>query len=187
MNEYFQTSLQGNDRYAWTLTTRLGDMIAEVEKRYGPRDLSWTVLGIEFTPTGPNLWYPGDRKHIAIQLCSNALQDWGLACYQLAHESVHLLSPTGQKIAPVLEEGLATVFSEDYVWQNFQRAGLTNGSLYVEPAALVRKLLSIAPDAIPRLRAIQPSFTEMNEATFAEAGLDAPQSLITELLAPFYS
>jgi len=185
-DDHFQTTtLPGNSGYAWTLTTRLGDMIAEVEKRYGQRDQSWTVLGIEFSPNGPQIWYPGNRKHIAIQLAPNALQDTVLACYQLAHESVHLLAPTGGMGAPVIEEGLATVFSEDYVLQKFLSRGHTSMSSYIEAAALVRELLSIAPDAIPRLRSIQPAFTEMTNATFVEAGLVVPESLVAQLLSPF--
>lgn len=185
-DDHFQaTTLPSNDGYTWTLTTRLGDMIAEVEKRYGQRDQSWTVLGIEFSPKGPQIWYPGNRKHVAIQLAPNALQDTVLACYQLAHESVHLLAPTGRKAAPVIEEGLATVFSEDYVQQKFYRTGLTNMRSYIEAAALVRELLLIAPDAIPRLRSIQPAFTEMKNTTFVEAGLAVSESLVTRLLSPF--
>ncbi|MBC3950183.1 hypothetical protein [Pseudomonas folii] len=185
-DDHFQTSpLPSNNGYTWTLATRLGDMIAEVEKRYGQRDQSWTVLGIEFSPNGPQIWYPGNRKHVAIQLAPNALQDTVLACYQLAHESVHLLSPAGGRGAPVIEEGLATVFSEDYVQQVFFRKGLTNMSSYSEAATLVRDLLSIAPDAISRLRSIEPAFTKMTNATFIEAELEAPESLVTQLLSQF--
>lgn len=175
-----------DDGYTWTLTTRLGAMIAEVEERYGQRDQSWTVLGVEFSSDGPQIWYPGNRKHIAIQLAPNAIEDTVLACYQLAHESVHLLAPTGRRAAPVIEEGLATVFSEDYVGREFRRTGVTNMTSYVEAAALVRRLLSVAPDAIPRLRSIQPAFTEMNSTTFVEAGLDVPGSLVEQLMSPFH-
>jgi hypothetical protein len=65
------------------------------------------------------IWYPGDRKHIVIQLSVNCLTDLPRACYQLAHECIHLLAPTGRQNANNLEEGLATLFSEDYATCEF--------------------------------------------------------------------
>ena len=81
--------------YTWTLPSLLGDMLCIAEELFGPRDQSYTILGIEIGSDNPRIWYPGDCKHIIIQLDSSASTDMYQACYQMAHETVHLLSPTG--------------------------------------------------------------------------------------------
>ena len=162
-------------------------MLTDAQDRYGPRDLTWTPVGVEFSADGPQLWFPGTgSRNIAVQLATNALGDNVLACYQLAHECVHLLAPDGRRGAPVLEEGLATVFSEHYVAAQFGRGELTRLPSYVDAAAQVRKLLTIRPTAIRELRAMEPCFKKMTVSTFEDAGLsNVPAALVSELLAPF--
>src|SRR5437763_183874 len=113
------------DGFTWTLPSRLGALLNEAERLYGERDRSYTILGVEFGPGDPQIWFPGNRRHIVIQLADNALENTALAVYQLAHETIHLLSPTGTANAPVLEEGLATAFAEGVVARDFSRTGMT--------------------------------------------------------------
>lgn len=183
---YVATALPSNDGYTWTLVTRMGQMLAEIEAEYGPRDMSWTPIGIEFGPDTPQLWFPGNCRNIAIQLAMNAVWDNTLACYQLAHECVHLLAPDGRSSAPVLEEGLATVFSEDYVARYFQAISPTILHSYVDAASKVRQLMALYPGAIKALREVEPCFKKMTPATFVNAGLhNVTEALVSELLAPF--
>ena len=101
--------------FTWTLTSRLGEILHSAEKRYGKRDMSWTILGIEFTNQDqPEIWYPSpsdNRKHVIIQLTKKASQDKKSAIYQLSHEVIHLLSPAGRDGSSVFEEGLAVYFA----------------------------------------------------------------------------
>ena len=39
--------------YTWTLASRLGEMLHMAEELFGPRDCSYTILGIEFGPDNP--------------------------------------------------------------------------------------------------------------------------------------
>ncbi|HIO91502.1 MAG TPA: hypothetical protein EYG68_01500 [Leucothrix mucor] len=104
-----------NTGFTWTLTSRLGEILHNAEQRYGKRDTSWTILGIEFTNQNqPEIWYPSPsdgRKHVIIQLTKKASQDKKSALYQLSHEVIHLLSPAGRDGSSVFEEGLAVYFS----------------------------------------------------------------------------
>jgi hypothetical protein len=186
-SSYFTASRLGDGSSSWTLVTRLGQMLSRAENLYGPRDRSWTILGIEFgLVPPPMIWFPGDCKHIAIRLAPNALDNEVLACYQLAHECVHLLAPMGQANSPVLEEGVATAFAEDYVLSAFGSCPfLTDEPAYIRAAAVVRELLREAPDAISRLRAIEPCFQKITANVFGEAGLTVPRATIDELLSPF--
>ena len=40
--------LPNDNGYTWTLASLLGDMLHIAEELFGPRDLSYTILGIEF-------------------------------------------------------------------------------------------------------------------------------------------
>lgn len=106
--------------YTWTLASRMGHILRFVEARYGSRDRDWTLLGVEFTSADhPQVWYPtfdGIGDAIIIQLTESAAQNETQALFQLSHEVVHLLSPAGPGAkASVLEEGLATYNSLDYL------------------------------------------------------------------------
>ena len=52
--------LLSNDKWTYTLASRLSDMLYLAEDLFGPRDLSYTPLGIEFIPDGPKTWYVGE-------------------------------------------------------------------------------------------------------------------------------
>lgn len=185
-------TVQYSDKtYSWTLGTRMGQFISETETLYGARDTTWTLLGIEFNEGRPNIRFSGypARRQIIIRLGEKAFESAPQAIYQLAHECIHLLAPVVNGEAPVLEEGLATVYSEDKVQSLYpspQDAIRTSLQIYIDAAARVRELLQIEPDAIRLLRAVEPDFYRMTEQTFADAGLDqVPHPLIAELLRTF--
>lgn len=184
----------GDAGNTFTLATYTSEILSEIMRRYGPRDNNWLLCGVEFHNGVPQVWYPGaDEKstsgYIAIMLSVETFSDAKRAVYQLAHECVHTLSTVINVKAPVLEEGLATAFSEDIIEQWFRdtnKQAYTNDVRYRDAAANVRMLLQLEPDAIKRLREKQPAFKLMTAATFADAGLvKVPQSLIAELLRPF--
>lgn len=184
-SHFIASRLPTNNGYTWTLPTRLGQMLHEIESQYGPRDPAWTILGVEFMAGNPQIWFPGDRKHVAIQLSTTAEESELRACYQLAHEAVHLLAPVHAGMAPVIEEGLATVYSEDFVRREFKAARMTDEAPYARAAASVRELLGAEPDAILRLRAVERNFTMMTADTFARAEIAVSEALISELLSSF--
>jgi len=184
---------QVNDTWSMTPATYASRFIQEMETRYGSRDRSWTYVGIEFHAGQPQVWFPGGyetppRKHIAICLSAETFSDRQRTVYQLAHECVHMLAPVVDGGAPVIEEGLATAFSEDMIEKwcgNISKQAYTSDQKYADAAARVRELLALAPDAIPRLRATEPAFNHMTADTFTRAGLNIPPALVTALLASF--
>ncbi|WP_146221709.1 hypothetical protein [Komagataeibacter oboediens] len=88
----------------------LGAFLSELEARYRKRDTSYTILGISFGGSTPMIWYPPYGQQVAILLSDECKQDVSRAIFQLAHECMHLLSPSGSRDATLLEEGLATSF-----------------------------------------------------------------------------
>jgi hypothetical protein len=154
--------------YSWTLTTRLGDMLCQAESTYGVRDYSYTILGIEFENNAPQIWYPGNCKHIVIQLTPDTSTDEIKGCYQLAHECIHLLSPSGGRNATILEEGLATHFAHQYVEQNFAFVMPPTSQSYEIARVLVSQLLAFDADAVKKIRQNQFTISKITSKNILE-------------------
>ena len=136
-------------------------MLQMAEESFGPRDYSYTILGIEFVENCPQIWYPGNCQHISIQLSFSATKNISQACYQLAHETIHLLAPTGGRSATNLEEGIACYFAERYMKKVFNELWHPTQCSYQKALEAVKPLLKENPDGIRELRNIQPSFQNM--------------------------
>lgn len=139
----------------------MGLFLNEAEEEFGPRDYSYTPLGVEFGGANPRTWYPGDRRHVAIVLSENALKDRARAIFQLAHEVIHLLAPTGGPGATVIEEGLATLFSHRKSAALQLRYTSAADNRYMKAEALVSELLRHDMSAIRRVRKIEPAFSRL--------------------------
>jgi hypothetical protein len=155
---FVSSSLPGGGTY--TLTTYLGVFLRRAEQVAGPREPSWSILGIEFfgeerAGAVPHIWYPGDCGHVAIRLTRDAASEPAKALFQLAHEVCHLISPSGGKHAPNLEEGFATLLGHELALEhaNFQCPVDPN---YKEAYAAVVALLAHSPSAIRAIRRIEP-------------------------------
>src|SRR5215211_2167579 len=105
----------GPGHYTWTLPSILGDMLQLAQDMFGERDRSYTILGVEFCGDHPRIWCPGNRRDLVVQLGARCMDEPQRACYQMAHESIHLLGPQGCSGATVLEEGLATWYAQYYM------------------------------------------------------------------------
>ena len=151
----FVTRHLGGSTYSGgTLTQRLGYFLTQAEGLFGPRDPSFTILGIELVDSedvSSQIWYPPsheDRKHVIVHLSAGALRCEQLALWELAHECVHLIDPSRLEQATVLEEGLAVWFQNKEVGKEFMSE---NGS-YADAERLVLPLMDSLPGAIRRMR-----------------------------------
>lgn len=96
-----------------SLPATLGQLLTHAEEMLGERDKSWTILGVDVgTDDDPHIFYPAfGQKRVYINLGKEVATPIQ-AMYQLAHEVIHLLNPSGGSTASVLEEGVATWFSK---------------------------------------------------------------------------
>ena len=139
-------------------------MLPMAEGLFGPRDLSYTIQGIEFAPGIPHIWYFGNLKHILIRLGSEAATDMSRACYQMAHETVHLLAPTGSNDANNLEEGVACYFAAYYMKKRMNEPCWHPGHPNYECVLKrVAPLLDADISCVRRLRYQQLSFSKMSQ------------------------
>ena len=138
-----------SDGSSFTLASTLGTYIAELERRFGPRDHTYTILGIEFR----DALQPDHRfveGGIVIRLTKAAMTSKAEAHYQLSHESVHLLDPTGTPHVNVLEEGLAESFAVEHLIDGHQP---TKDERYVAARACYERVRDAEPRVITTLRA----------------------------------
>ena len=178
--------LENGSGYTFTLASRLGDMLHFAQELFGPRDMSFTLLGIEFEANGPQTWYPvPERKNIIIQLSLEALYDARRAVFQLSHECVHLLSPSWPGPANLLEEGLASRFSLGYTHNAFgQDCSSWIIGRYAEAMAAVDTLLQLDPLVIRTLRAREPVISRITETMLREACPALPEETAQLLAQP---
>jgi hypothetical protein len=161
MNHFVANAIP--DGYSWTLASRCGQILSDIEDKFGKRDKDFTLLGIEFSVDGPQIWYPNNCKNIIIQLGLECLTNNSQACYQLAHECVHLLSPNEMRKANFLEEGLATYYSKYYMKNFMFEDWTTNNEKYSKASSLVEKLLFAKPQIIKELREIECNISSINK------------------------
>ena len=179
--------------WTWTLPSCLSDMLYLAEDLFGPRDSSYTPLGIEFAAGGPYVFFPGEtkqnRKHITIRLSLEAAIDTLRAYYQLAHETVHLLAPVRGNTNN-FEEGVATYFSTYYMEKKMNQPldywkPTNEEQSYKEALKKVTPLLDNDKYCIRQLRSEQPEFTKMTEEQISSAFPNLSAEDIKFLLSEF--
>jgi len=87
------TNPDGSGGYTYTLTQKLAAYLREAERRYGRRNMEWTIVGLEFSGTVPHVWFPYNERLISIMLTEAAATEPNRALFQIAHEVIHLLEP----------------------------------------------------------------------------------------------
>ncbi len=173
--------------YTWTIISKLGHILESAEKKFGERDKSYTILGVEITnQSRPQIWYPGNSKNIIIQITDNCLFDLNRAVFQVAHESVHCLCPTEGNHTNVLEEGLANLFSIEYCKLNGHGDKWSANEIdYTNASENVSKFLRYDSDIIKKLRAIEPKISMINKDLIKKVNSSIPESLIDNLTKKF--
>ncbi len=181
---FLTQEIQGG--YTWTITSKLGHILRTAEEKYGNRDKEYTILGVEVSQNEqPQIWYPGNCKHIAIQLTQGCIVNMNRAVFQLAHEAIHCLSPTGGQNANYLEEGLATHFSIEYTFSNGHGTWTAERPKYVDALSKVRELLKIDSDIIKKVRVIQPTISLITVDNLLATNDKIPEKLAVELVMKF--
>lgn len=172
--------------YSWTITSKLGHILRTAEDKYGQRDYTYTILGVEFNQDGhPRIWFPGNCKNVIIQISLNCINDLNRAVFQVAHEAVHCLSPTGTKDANVLEEGLANLFSIEYTLANGNGVWTASDPKYTDASTLVTELLVFDAEIIKKLRNTQPTISAIEKDLILQINPNIPKTLADQLAAKF--
>ena len=147
----------------------------EANKLFGENMNEWQYDGIIYGEFGPMIRYFHNEKKVKIMVLTSVNTDFYRGLFQLSHEIVHLISPTGLERTTNLEEGCVVWFSflqinkfgggSDYL--NSCKIENTN---YGKTFALVSKLLSTQPEAIKLYREHQPLIGKIGLLEFEKVG-----------------
>lgn len=160
------------NEYERSLVSRLGEMLIMAEERFGERDKTYTIIGVEFMENVQRTDYHGADvyKQIIIRLPTCWLQDYLQCLYLLAHEVFHCISPMRGVPASRLEEGLATYFAKIYMDHLGQGNNWTShGANYNDAMQDAEALLRLDPDVIKKARTIQPVISLITSADLVKA------------------
>ena len=116
--EVLNSMLQKSDDAA-NLVRELGKMLDMAQGFFGPRESWRSIEGIMFWRNDPEIFFPKgySSRKIIIRLGSTTY--FNAACYELAHETVHLLAPIRLGAGTNLEEGVACYFATYYMKERF--------------------------------------------------------------------
>lgn len=163
---------------------------ADVEKRFGAAVNEWALGGIAFDADEeqPHLFYPYSRPGIVIiKLVGPALKNIDFARFQLAHELVHCINPSGGNLANVLEEGMAACFQQSYATRMLKGRVRLGDAKYIAARKLFNQFVkkSKVPHPIARLRSVEPYLHKITHETFATAGITLSPELEKSLVMKF--
>ncbi len=174
------------------ITRTFVKMLNKAEDLFGERNKEWTFVGIEFRDGGPYILFYPSHKKVAIILSVNSsalFPNHEQLYFQLAHETYHLICPTGTSEANLLEEGAAAYFSKYYLELLFPNSTYAieaiRESAYLESYELVEKLLSSDQEAFKKIRQINPIISYVTEEELKSLGFDLSEEEIKRLVSKF--
>jgi len=184
VDDAFYSIVQSNGTNRFTLTTRLAQMLPEIETLFGQRDLKYTLCGIELFDSVPHVWFPMRPTNIVVRLnYGNRNNLYGLL-HELAHEVVHLLDPVYPPArANYLEEGMATWYSADFCGRHLGGKPPRPGGNYGKALEAYEKLHAICPTIIKDIRATGVRVNDIRAERLVTASSACPKDLAEELCA----
>ena len=173
------------DKRCPTLAVAFGVILDRLQILYGPRDEAFTVLGIEFRTGGSRISYTENRRQIVIQLGLECAAYPQLAYFQLARESVYLLSPSGCSATNMLEAGLSTHFAQEYRPRQLQLIRSLPPTRFGKAKDLADQLLAIDESAVRQIRLRQPMLSQVTEEDIHQTCPHVPPELARALSVKF--
>lgn len=189
---------ESSGHHVMTLPEYASRFLAEIEVLFGPRDPSFSLLGIDIDKTPgnqPRLWYPDTgiaaedserrSKHVVIRLSGTAYADPARARWQLAHECIHLLDPWNEKVdggpTNILEEGLASWYQNTRVPEAEHHEGQ-----YARAEALVKPWINQLAAALKRIRLERElRIGECTPQVLRDYVPELPEQTLRDLSRPF--
>lgn len=170
------------DRFKHEVLLETDEIIKKIEQRFGPRDKIYSVISINFiSQNGPVTQVNEAEKTIIINLPAYAMSKD--SAYQrklnLSHELVHTITPCSDpNKATFLDEGLATMFSEEYTGVSDSIGNNAQFKNYSIARNMVLKLLKIDNEIIKKLREKYPN-KKISDYTIQEITEEMSPSIIS--------
>lgn len=172
------------------ILTDVTTISADIESRFGPAVNDWVLGGVIFDAKDeqPCLFYPYDRQGVVlIQLVGPALSSVDFARFQLSHELVHCINPSGMDGSNVFEEGMAAWYQQCYATKILKGRVRLGDEIYKSARHLFNTFIkkSKVKNPVIRVRTIEPYLYKVTHDVFVKAGISMPSELETVLLSKF--
>lgn len=135
---------------------RFQKVLEDATSTYGPRDISWNLLGLEVLPADASpavATSPAAGKNCVLRISEDVNEAKWLMDWQLSHEVIHLLSPPLIDVATIFEEGVASYNQHRIAWQWHGRHHV-GFKRHQQAFDLVRPLIEAHPEGVRNLRAV---------------------------------
>ena len=173
------------------LEEKMPFMVKEIENLFGPSVEDFTFTGIVFPPSrsqnAPCIFFPYlPEKTVTILISRDCLADRDTvrAEWQLAHECVHLLSPTGKTKAIFLEEGMVSYFQDEYILNKYEKE-FDPTPCYAKAKRLFMEIHNVNQYAIKEIRKECPVIDKITKEMLFKHCRGLKNSTAEELLSAF--
>jgi len=167
-----------------SLTPIVSHVFDAAEAMYGPSDPSYCFCGLTFTCERGQMITDHRNRRTWIGVPTSYLSHQKALGALLAHECVHVLSPT-QHLVSNLEEGAAVHFSAFYTLQYLGIVFPERYAPYQAAARATRKLFGIDPAILKKLRKYQITISEITTDMILNACPECPVELAEFLTSQF--
>ncbi|MES1181776.1 MAG: hypothetical protein ABUL44_03185 [Flavobacterium sp.] len=134
-----------------TFEDAYSDCLAKAEEMFGKQITGVTITGIIYHDKHRPLLAHTGKNTFTIVLPDYYKTHFNDGVFELAHEVVHCLSPTDNLPPTVLEEGLASFFSVEYMRDHGYTYSYTDPK-YLQAYNLTKELLFYNADIIKKIR-----------------------------------
>lgn len=179
MYKFSDNSPKDSPSELWKLQ---GFLLSEIEGLIGRRDINKIIYQPAFNDEGPFICVPHDGAYAV--LSPNSKSSWGVALYELAHETVHLLDPVAGN-TNILEEGVATRFSEEMSKKLAGCAMSTSMSSYREAEILVGELPKPFYNSVRLIREKVGALSKVTKNDLVELFPDISEEVASTLCETF--
>lgn len=161
---------------------------SEIEEFFGPATNQYSVKGVQFSREDdePCIFYPTDYPDtVIIRVVGAALTDKDVARFQIAHELVHCLSPSGTQCAKVFEEGMAAWYQQRFSEKYLNgRVGLGNARYKAARKAFM-KAYKKDKNFVVKLREVEPEMWKIEKGLLRQLCSKVSDEWINILSMPF--
>ncbi len=162
-------------------------MLRLVEVRFGRTHGDRTLVAV--IADGHQDCHVSEKLDIVIRVQNWNAGDPRQAHFQVSHETLHALSQIPEVRRTNLEEGLATVFQQDYDVCCYGSPPLQPppNSDYELARNDVRELLNLDPNVIRKIRMVEPTISRITAVHIRDACASCSEELADRLARPFDS
>jgi hypothetical protein len=167
-----------------SLTPIVSHVLETAEAMYGPSDPSYCFYGLTFTCKRGQMIADHHNRRTWIGVPTSYLNNQKALGALLAHECVHVLSPSQRQVSN-LEEGAAVHFSAFYTLQYLGIVFPTTNVPYQAATRATRKLFGLDPTILKRLREHQITISDISAKMILKFCPSCPLVLAEFLTARF--